>query len=279
MWNESIPRESRPSEAGAIEASAIEPTLGDITWPTSRRNSDADLVLAAVERMQAAIDRERSAVDCLHAELSAMAQAIARAKIAIRSAAVKANAADGAAAFDTVVLLEELEHRVDWMLEIASRSTEHKAPPQGQLATETSTERQIAPEVEPKIEPQVEPKIEPEVELKINDESEPEVEALRVPTVSDVVSRLTRPADEQLAPAPVASAAASPRNEALMLEAMVQALSALDAADYRPRSTRGVRTDSMPLADAFQQSRAGTRADPLAPLHAMSAEEKIALFS
>ena len=91
-----------------------EPAAGQSQPRRSGRSIDAELVLAAVDRMEAAIGRERSTVDRLHAEVAALQQIIARAKIAAQRDAVKPDAkVEGA--FDVAALLDELEHRIDAM--------------------------------------------------------------------------------------------------------------------------------------------------------------------
>src|SRR5712671_3646101 len=69
-------------------------------------SADAALILAALGRMEAVVRDERAAFTRLRVMLGDMAQAIARAKIV----------ADSEAA---APLLDELEHRVDAMLDIA----------------------------------------------------------------------------------------------------------------------------------------------------------------
>ena len=77
-------------------------------------DADAALVLAALGRMEAAIRGERLTLDRLRAALGETATAIAQAKRAIKPEA-------GAAGkpLDVVLLLEELGHCVDAMIEIA----------------------------------------------------------------------------------------------------------------------------------------------------------------
>lgn len=111
------------------EPTTVEPAPGQPAPRTSGRSVDAELVLAAVDRMEAAIGRGRGTLDRLHAELAAMAQTIAQAKIAMQPGAVKPGAADGGALLDVAALLDELEHRVDAMLEIGGH-VRPKEPPQ-----------------------------------------------------------------------------------------------------------------------------------------------------
>jgi hypothetical protein len=101
-----------------------EPTASEPAPPASGRSVDAELVLAAIDRMEAALRRERVALDRLYAELAAMAQTIAQAKIAVQPGAVKPDAQG--AAIEVAALLDELEHRVDAMLEVGGRFSREK---------------------------------------------------------------------------------------------------------------------------------------------------------
>ena len=69
-------------------------------------SADAALILAALGRMEAVVRDERAAFDRLRVMLGDMAQAIARAKAVADSETAAA-------------MLDELEHRVDAMIEIA----------------------------------------------------------------------------------------------------------------------------------------------------------------
>ena len=78
--------------------------------------ADAALVLAAVARMQAADQQARMALQRLRTGLAGMALAIVRAKAKVADP----GGGDAAAkAVDTAALLDELEHLVDRMIEIA----------------------------------------------------------------------------------------------------------------------------------------------------------------
>jgi hypothetical protein len=261
------------------EPATGEPATGQTQPQASGRSIDAELVRAAVDRMEAAIGRERSTLERLRGELAALAQIIAEAKIAVHRRAVKP---DAAAALDVTALLDELEHRVDAMLELGGHSRT-----QPMTRDEPSS-------------------IEPD----------------RVPTVSGVVSRLGRGGDEPIEETAQLAAEAGERDgsSASMLEAMVLALSALDVVNQptgqAPAAEAAERPAVMPsarailpeneLLTAVAQSEgflnpppapaavpaplpeppkphdkppAAARPDPLAPLKAMTDAEKIALFS
>jgi hypothetical protein len=254
-----------------------EPATGQTQPQASGRSIDAELVRAAVDRMEAAIGRERSTLDRLRAELAALAEMIAEAKIAVHRRAVKP---DAAAALDVTALLDELEHRVDAMLELGGHSRK-----QPMILDEPSS-------------------------------AEPD----RVPTVSGVVSRLGRGGDEPIEETAQLAAEAGERDtsSASMLEAMVLALSALDVVNQptgqasaaeaaeRPAAmpsakpilpenellTAVARSEGLPPPapaavpaplpeppKPHDKPPAAARPDPLAPLKAMTDAEKIALFS
>jgi len=160
--------------------------------------ADAELVLTALSRMVAAIRGERATLDRLLDALGEMAGAIAQAKTAMPPRAAGPAGTD----IDVAALLDELEHRVDGMLDIvngAAPAADRDAgePPQAGNAS--------APGVGPG-------------------------EDNRVPTVSGVVSRLGRGQD---AHAPDGDTGAAPNGAedadvptVSMLEAMVEALNA-----------------------------------------------------
>jgi hypothetical protein len=244
--------------------------------------------------MEAAIGRERATIDRLHAELAVMAQLIARAKITAQPGAVKP------ATLDIAALLDEFEQRVDVMLEIGGRSRRKDAPAQDH-ARATARAAQ-APAVAAPAQP-----------------SPPDPQG--VPTVSGVVSRLARASDAPCSEAGSPAAAEAGRSNVSIMEAMVQALSALDAENQRaipaaasmpqsePKPRRPIMPDNElvigrtpvktvsipspetgmtaephpdPAASARNtsgQGQSAQRPDPLAPINALSAEEKIALFS
>jgi hypothetical protein len=262
----------------------------------SGRSLDAEVVRAAVDRMEAAIGREHSTVDRLRTELAALQQTLAQAKIAVQQDAVKPAAKIEGTVFDVAALLDELVHRVDAMLEIGGGRGRKEM---------TRDERPSIPEPD------------------------------RVPTVSGVVLRLGREGDDAKETAPaVGGDGERDASSTSMLEAMVLALSVLDILNpreaarhpagqderhappanqsaqtgggaHRPMPAKAILpenelTAAVARPDAFWTSPPGPAAglspvvephkpgdkpptiacpDPLAPLQAMTAAEKIALFS
>jgi len=95
--------------------------------PAADVSADAALIVAALDRMQAAVRDERDMVGRLRSSLGEMAQAIARAK---------AQADTGIAG-----LLDEFEHRVDAMLEMAGGWPEPAAAVPSDVATTRSASR------------------------------------------------------------------------------------------------------------------------------------------
>ena len=92
--------ESQHSETMSGAPASSEPA------PTSAPTSQTPLILAALGRIEAVVRDERAALASLRPSLGEMAQAIARAKAVADS--------ENAAA-----MLDEFEHRVDAMIEIA----------------------------------------------------------------------------------------------------------------------------------------------------------------
>lgn len=153
-----------------------------------RRNdvgADAALVLAALSRLEQAVRDERAVLGRLRTALGDMAHAIAAAKAV----------ADSETA---ATLLDEFEHRVDAMIEIAG------APEPEALPAEARVEAEAAPEAE------------------VQQELPPAAETSQVPTVSGVVSQFgstdAATAEGHAEPPQIANVA--------MLAAMVEALSA-----------------------------------------------------
>jgi hypothetical protein len=145
--------------------------------------ADAELVLAALNRMETAVHADRLALARLRPALAELAVALGNAKRAVTLGAGRP--------LDVAMLLDELEHRVNATIEIAG------AEPVPALSGSPP-----APPIE---------------------EAAPHAEhgsaGARVPTVSDVVSRLDRSDDPRGDTAKVTSSVSD-------LEAMVQALSA-----------------------------------------------------
>jgi hypothetical protein len=246
-----------------------EPAPGEPKPRASGRSADAELVLAAIDRMEAAIGRERTTRDRLHAGLTAMAQTIAQAKIAVQAGPVKPGAAGDPAPL-LAALLDELDHRVDAMLELAGGRRSGPAEP---------SPHPVNPDP--------------------------------MPAVASAVSQFGRGDEPSRETAPVAATGGGEIPDDSTLEAMVLALSALDVlsqpeaeastsvtaepqAFSRPTSAALPEIDFVPAAlpepatiaraavsasDVPAGAAASAKPDPLAPLNALSPEEKIALFS
>jgi hypothetical protein len=163
-------------------------------------SADAALILAALARMEAVVQGERAVLGSLRSALGDMAQALARAKAV----------ADSEIAAD---MLDEFEHRIDAMLEIAGI---------GAPAPETAA----VPDAEAKL---AEPAPQPQAQT-----TEPmagaATESDQVPTVSGVVLRL---GPDEAAPERAMTDGPQPPDTATekgptvaMLTAMVEALSA-----------------------------------------------------
>ena len=148
--------------------------------PPAEFIADAELVLAALNRMEAAVHADRAALAKLRPALAELAVALGSAKRAVTLGAERP--------LDVAMLLDVLEHRVDAMIEIAGGE----------------------PVPQPLTPPPIEPAA-PRAEYRLAES--------RVPTVSDVVSRLGR-GDDPHADTPEAGPSVSE------LQAMVQALSA-----------------------------------------------------
>jgi len=122
--------ETMPSETAS---SAIAPAAhADVT-------SDAALIIAALGRMEAVVRDERAAISRLCNSLDDMAQAIARAK----------GVADSEIA---AAMLDEFEHRIDAMIEIArgthtAPAVEQAAAPAAELAARQPAESDQVPTV------------------------------------------------------------------------------------------------------------------------------------
>ncbi|HWL30613.1 MAG TPA: hypothetical protein VNQ50_00635 [Xanthobacteraceae bacterium] len=246
--------------ASTTQGTAQQGTTHDVAQDTA-------LILDALARMETTIREERAALSRLRQGLADMARAVARAK-----AERPQTAASGDSAATT--MLDELEHHIDAMLEIAGGGFV-PAPPQA---------------------------------------AEPD----QVPTVSGVVSQLGPAADAQHHDTPQDTAtdnAASHRDDTgadapgadpqdvptvSMLKAMVEALNAAAPSETPEAPANGETAQSgesdMGEADPTAaphtapgepgESASSERPqaedaprDPLAPLRAMSEDERIALFS
>ncbi len=151
--------------------------------PPAEFIADAELVLAALSRMEAAVHADRAALAKLRPALAELAVALGSAKRAVTLGAERPG--------DVAMLLDVLEHRVDAMIEIAGGEP---------------VPQPLTPPPAPSIEPAA-----PRADYRPAES--------RVPTVSDVVSRLGR-GDDPHADTPEAGPSVSE------LQAMVQALSA-----------------------------------------------------
>ncbi len=179
-------------------------------------SADAALILAALGRMEAVVRDERAAFTRLRAMLGEMAQAIARGKAV----------ADSETA---ATLLDELEHRVDAMLDIAGP---------GPVAEAAAIPDQQPPAAAGPVEAQA-----------IQHPAGPD----QVPTVSDVVSRFgsdDEPPPAAAAPQPVEDTATGAPTVA-MLTAMVEALR--DSISPAPEPEAALESPTPQAADFVTQ--------------------------
>ena len=151
--------------------------------PPAEFIADAELVLAALSRMEAAVHADRAALAKLRPALAELAVALGSAKRAVMLGAERP--------LDVAMLLDMLEHRVDAIAEIAGGEP---------------VPQPLTPPPAPSVEPTA-----PRAEYRPAES--------RVPTVSDVVSRLGRGNDPQADGAETGPSVSE-------LQAMVQALSA-----------------------------------------------------
>ncbi len=166
-------------------------------------SADAALILAALGRMEAVVRDERAAFARLRVMLGDMAQAIARGKAVANSETA-------------ATLLDELEHRVDAMIDIAGPgpTAEAAAVPDPQPPSSAPGARDDAPLAHGTA---------PDAGAAAQAVQRP-AEYDQVPTVSDVVSRFSSDDEPQpVAEMPVDDTASSPPTVA-MLTAMVEAL-------------------------------------------------------
>jgi hypothetical protein len=210
MSNEPMPSEPIASRGMTGEPAADE-TAAQVQ-AESNVDADAALVVAAVARMQAADHEARQTLARLRNGLSAMSEAIDRAK-AQNAAAAAAGHEDLAKVVDIAAMLDEFEHLVDGLVEVATgREDEAPAAPVdiAHRAIELVQSRQEAAA--------------PDVEAV----SPSPVDLDQVPTVSGVVSRLDPEQPLELAEAearePAFTYASAPSVE--MLKSLVEALNA-----------------------------------------------------
>lgn len=251
--------------------------------------TDAELVLAALGRMEAAIRGERETLDHLRSTIGTMLSAVAGAKQAVGAGRP----------VDTAMLLDELEHCLDAMLEVAGVTPPEPTP--DALAR--------VPTVS-------------DVVSRLGRGDAPEELQRQGPTVSELeamVQALSAPAPVE-APAEAKTAAiAAPETaalpaEAAMTETAVKPQPPSPPAEPKPESDDlnsflfGPDLD-LPVITDLKQPRPATPVlpavdllgpkatlargaapppadkpsfephDPLAPLNAMSAAERLALFS
>jgi hypothetical protein len=182
--------------------------------PAADVSADAALIVAALDRMQAAVRDERDMVGRLRSSLGEMAQAIARAK---------AQADTGIAG-----LLDEFEHRVDAMLEMAGGWPEPAAAVPSDVATTPSANEAARTQ-------DTQGEDAPAAQAEITETlAAPTAASDQVPTVSSVVLLLgsSRPPSDSAPDPAVAEASQSDESAGnqgptvAMLTAMVEALSA-----------------------------------------------------
>jgi hypothetical protein len=279
--------------------------------------ADAELVLAALSRMEAAVQADRAALAALRPALAEFAVALGNAKQAVTLGAERP--------LDIAMLLDALEQRVDVMIEIAGR--EPAPPPLPPPPTELAAPRDEDRPAEVARVPTVSAVVS---QLGRDDESPvgPPEAAPSVSELAAMVQALSAPVPDAAAPSPeteaspgmeaVATAEPSPAptmtessaNESAWLEriAELQALPAdgvvsgatpdiddlaellfepnpnlpaASAVPDAPASETMVPTTAQEPApkETAAETRRSSPHDPLAPLYAMSPEERLALFS
>lgn len=184
-----MPSAVNTNEPAAADSIASEPrSSADIT-------ADAALALAALGRIQTAAISDRATIQRLRESLTELAEAIARSKAAVLLAA-----SDAEAQLDTAALLDQFDHHVDAMIEIAGgmpteqRALEHA--PQTPVEPHTADGAQSPEPAEPD----------------------------HVPTVSAVVTGLGH--GEVASEATIFEPTAEQSTNVAMLKAMVEALNA-----------------------------------------------------
>jgi hypothetical protein len=216
-------------------------------------SDDTALVLAAVIRMEAALRDERATLGRMRTALGEMAHAIAR---------TKARAAN-AEPPDTGALLDEFEHLVDAMIEIAGGApTTVAAPPPSAPPSEqewqvqdsgvqaAAVEEPNAPELDSAeagwSEPDMDSSLEPETIAVIPAAAAPAgppetvAEHDRVPTVSGVVLGLDPAREAPFDASQPADAANDGAPTVAMLKALVEALNAsVPESTLEPEATEG----------------------------------------
>lgn len=227
------------------------------------RGADAETILAAIDRMDAAIRRDRGVLDRLSRDLAAMARAVAQAKAALQAGAIKPDAATGGKPVGVDALLDELEHRLDTMIEAAGGDAAAIAHAATAAAVVSATAQPVeAPPPAPLDRSSAAASHAPEPQP-------PRPEPDHVPTVSDVVSRLGRTDDAPLPAAELLSAAAAlgPGRDVptvSMLEALVEALTAAPPqdAEQAPAAEEAAPGE---LSQTAIEAQAATVGQPEAP--------------
>src|SRR5690348_2925711 len=138
MLSEPIASRSMTGEPAASET-------GSRAQPGPDVGADAALVLAAVARMQAADQAARETLARLRTGLGAIAEAIDRAK-AQNAAAAAAGHQDLAKIVDIAALLDEFEHLVDGLIEVATSRAPAADPAQVATGLSDPTEEALLPE-------------------------------------------------------------------------------------------------------------------------------------
>ena len=186
----------------------------------NERAGDAKKVLDALTRMETAVQGDRTAVDRLRSDLTAMAEAIAQAKEALRPEAVQSADTMRNREANVGLLLRQLESRLNALMETVGAAGADAAGPSRQAAAPVVSEMN-APDA---------------AQTPAPVETMPELD--RVPTVSNVFSRLGRPgplpASVDWSEAPSRAGDVSDAPTVSMLEAMVAEL-AKSVPDTPPR--------------------------------------------
>jgi hypothetical protein len=219
-----------PHATGPVSFESIKDPLAAEPPARADISDDTALVLAAVIRMEAALRDERATLGRMRTALGEMAHAIAR---------TKARAAN-AEPPDTGALLDEFEHLVDAMIEIAGGTpVTAAAPPPSAPPSEqewAAAEEPNAPELDSAEagwpEPDMDSSLEPETIAVIPAAAAPAgppetiAEHDRVPTVSGVVLGLDPACDAPFDASQPADAANDGAPTVAMLKALVEALNA-----------------------------------------------------
>jgi hypothetical protein len=196
---------------------------------TSDVGADTAVIVAALERLVCTVRDERAVLARLRSALGDMHRALARAKAVADSETAAA-------------LLDEFEHRVDAMIEIAGRAEAAEAAPVAEPVAETIEQQ---PEAELAV---------PEAEQATPEALHMPPEAEQVPTVSGVMSPPGSAVTFE--PEPFHDPSGDSAPTVAMLTAMVEALR--DAIPAEPEPPAAVETEpAMPAA---------TEAEPAWPL-------------